>query len=117
MVHSLKLAVITDGEHLTDISFTHSETICFGSLELTVDRSGNLSLSNEGKVLVAMFVGFTDEVDTTSSRGGRGSYGFPISHECNVVTLTIPITTTPLSKGTPALLTITTLPLGVPYHS
>jgi hypothetical protein len=51
----------------------------------------------------------TDEGNTTSS-GGRTS-GFPISRECNVVTLTVPITTTPPSEGAPTLLAIAAIPL------
>jgi hypothetical protein len=84
MVHSPKLAVITDGEHLTSVSFTHGESICFGSLEFIADYFGNLSLSDEGKVSCVVIMGMayngsqllhtfledsTNEGDTSSSGG------------------------------------------------
>jgi hypothetical protein len=84
MVHSSKLVVITDGEHLTSVSFTHGETICFGSLEFSAECFGNLSLSDEGKVscVVIMWMVHSrlqslhtiledsvDEGDTSSSGG------------------------------------------------
>jgi hypothetical protein len=124
MVHSPKLIVITDGEHLTGVSFTHGETIHFGRLEFFADCFGNPSLSDEGKVSGVVFMGMAynessllhtnlkdsaNEGDTTSSRGGGSS--FPISQECNVVTPTVPITTTPPSDDTPMPLTIATVPL------
>jgi hypothetical protein len=46
--------------------------------------------------------------DSTSSEGG--SSGFPISHDCHVVIPVVPIATTPLLEGTPAPLTIPTVP-------
>jgi hypothetical protein len=114
MVHSPKLAVINDSKHLTGISFTHGKTIYSGSLEFIADCFGSLSLSDEGNVSSAVFVGMThsrspslhtiledsaNEGGTTSSRGGNSS--FPISRGCNMVTRTIPITTIQPSKGTP----------------
>jgi hypothetical protein len=86
------LIIIADGESLTDVGATHSETIHFGSLEFIADHFGNLSLSDEGKVSGGVFVGMThsgllslhtilkesaSEGDTTSS--GVGSSSFPIS--------------------------------------
>jgi hypothetical protein len=126
VVHSLKLVIITDSEDLTDISFTHGETIHFGSLEFIANHFSNLSLFDEGKASGAMFVGMAhngspslhtiledsaDEGDTTSS--GGGSTGFPISLECNVVTPTIHITTTQPPEGIPSPLTIAIAPLWI----
>jgi hypothetical protein len=96
----------------------------FGSLEFIADHFGSLSLSPEGNDSGAIFVGMVhsgslslhtilmesiDEDDTTSS--GGGSFGFPISQGCNIVTPTIPITTTPQPEGTLVSLTIPTTPL------
>jgi hypothetical protein len=76
----------------------------------------------EGKDSGAVFVGvahsgspslhvileeFTGEDDSTSSEGRSSS--FPISRGYNMVTLIIPITTTPPSEGTPVPLTIPTV--------
>jgi hypothetical protein len=103
MVHSSKLAVIADGEHRISVSFTHGETIHFESLEFSADHFGNLSLSDEEKASGTVFVGMaysgspslhtilkdsSDEGNTASS--GRGSSGFPISRECDMVTPTVP---------------------------
>jgi hypothetical protein len=124
MVPSLKLAVITDGEHLTDVGFTHGKTIHFGSPEFIADYFGKLSLSDEGKVPDVVFMEMThngspslhtileesaNEGDTTSS--GGGSSGFSISRGCNMATPSTLITTTPPSEGTPTPLTIATVPL------
>jgi hypothetical protein len=94
------------------------------SLEIIADYFDNLSLSPKGNDSGSIFVGMVhnglsslytileesaDEGDMTSSRGGR--FDFPISRGCNVVTLTVPITTAPLPEGTPMLLTISTVPL------
>jgi hypothetical protein len=49
----------------------------------------------------------TGKDDSASSTGG--SSGLSISQKCNVVTLTVPIATTPLSEGTLVLLTIPTV--------
>jgi hypothetical protein len=90
MVHSLKLAVIANGECQTGIRFAIGETIRFGSLQFIADRSSSLSLSPEGNDSDAIFVRmvhsgssslhtilkeFTDEGDTTSSE--RGKLWFP----------------------------------------
>jgi hypothetical protein len=53
----------------------------------------------------------TDNGDTASSRGG--SFGLPISRGCNVVTLTVPIVTTPPLEDTPVPLTILSVPLWI----
>jgi hypothetical protein len=130
MVHSPKLDVINNDKHLTGISFTNGETICFGSLDFIVDHFGRLSLFDEGNVSGAIFVRIAhsgspslhtiledsiDEGDTTSS--GGGSSCFPISRECNMVTLAVLITTTPSSEGTLMPLAIATVRYGQPYHS
>jgi hypothetical protein len=98
------------------------ETIFFGGLEFTVNCFGNLSISPEGNDLVTIFVGMvhnrslslhnilkesSNEGDVAS--GGGGCLGFPSSQGCNVVTLTIPIATTPSSESTSVLLTILTV--------
>jgi hypothetical protein len=108
MVHSPKLAIVTDGKYQTNISFTLGKTIHFGSLEFIADHLYNMSLSPEGNDSGVVFVGMThsgspslhtiledsvDEVDITSS-GGR-SFDFPIFQKCNMVTPTVPITTKP----------------------
>jgi hypothetical protein len=51
----------------------------------------------------------TNEGDTAFS--GGGSFDFPISQGCNIVTPSAPIKTTLPSEGTPATLTIPTVPL------
>jgi hypothetical protein len=50
----------------------------------------------------------TSEDDSASSDGG--SSGFPISRECNVVIMAIPIATTPLLEGPLMLMAIRTVP-------
>jgi hypothetical protein len=114
MVHSPKLTIIADSKHQTGSSFTLGKTARFGSM----------SLFDEGNVSVAVFVGMahngslslhtivedsTDEGDRASSRGRCSA--FPISQECNMVTPSVPITTTPLSEGTPMPLAIAIAPL------
>jgi hypothetical protein len=122
MVHSPKLTVVTNGEYQTDIGFALDETILFGSFEFIADRFGRPSLSPKGNDSGAAFVGMvhsgslllhailkesTDEGDIASS--GGGSSNIPISRGCNVVTPSVPITTTPLSEGTKSPLTIATV--------
>jgi hypothetical protein len=124
MVHTLKLVIMDDNKHSASVSFTHDKTIHFGSLEFIADHFSSLSLSDKRNVSGVVFVGMThsgspsmhailedsvDEGNTTSS--GGGSSGFPISRECNVVTLTVPITTMPPSEGTLMLLDIVIVPL------
>jgi hypothetical protein len=124
MVHSLRLTIVTDDNHQVGIGFTLGETRHFGSLEFIADHFSNLSLSPEWNDSGAAFVGMAhsgspslhtifkesaDEDDTTSSGGGNS--GFPISRGCNMLTLTIPITTTLLPKGTLAHLAIPMIPL------
>jgi hypothetical protein len=124
MVHSPKLTIIANDKHNTCISFTLGKIVHFGSLEFITDHFSSLSLSDEGNVSDVMFVGMThsgspslhtiledsaDEGDIASS-GGRSS-GFPISWECNIVTPSVPTTTTSLSEGTPPPLAIATVPL------
>jgi hypothetical protein len=124
MVHSPKPVVTTDGNHQTDDGFTMVKSIHFGSLEFVADRFGVLSLFPEGNDLDVAFVEMvhsgspslhtileesTNEDNITSS--GGGSSAFLISQGCNVVTPTVPVTTTPPSEGTSAPLTIPTVPL------
>jgi hypothetical protein len=44
MVISSKLSFIANGNNLTSVGLTPGKTICFGSLELTADRFGCLTL-------------------------------------------------------------------------
>jgi hypothetical protein len=93
-------------------------------LEFIADSFRSLSLSLEwsdsGVIIVRMVHSGSpslltiveesaNEDDMASSIGG--SSGIPISRVCNVVTLIVPITTTPPSEGTPAPLTIPTVSL------
>jgi hypothetical protein len=48
MVQSPKLTFVANGNNLTGVGLTLGETICFGSLEFTVDHFVNESLSREG---------------------------------------------------------------------
>jgi hypothetical protein len=124
IVYSLKLTFVANGNNLTSTGLAPGETICFGSLEFTTDRFGNLSLSPEGNDPGTVFVGMvhsgslclhtvleesTDEGDTASGRGASSS--FPSPQGCNVVTTTVPITTTSPQESTPLLLTIPTVQL------
>jgi hypothetical protein len=85
MVHSSRLVIDVDGEHLTCGGFFFGETICFGSLEFIVDCFDSMSFSPKGNNSNAIFVEMarsgspslhtiledsTDEFYTTSSRGG-----------------------------------------------
>jgi hypothetical protein len=108
MVHSLMLAITTNGEHLTYNGFSLSETIRSGSLEFITDSFGSMSLSPKGSDSGTVFMGTTcsgspslctilddsvNEFYTTSS--GEGNYGFPISWRRSMGTTTAPIATTP----------------------
>jgi hypothetical protein len=85
MVYSLKLTIVADGNNLADVGITPGETIYFGSLEITIDRFGNLSLSPKGNDSGAIFIGMVhsgspslhtilqesfNEGNTASSGGG-----------------------------------------------
>jgi hypothetical protein len=48
MVHSSRLVIDVDGEHLTCSGFFFGETICFGSLEFIVDCFGSLNFKTSG---------------------------------------------------------------------
>jgi hypothetical protein len=138
MVHTSTLVVTADGKHRTSGGFILGETIRFGSMEFITERFGSLSLSDEWNDSGTVFVGMAhsgsplmhtiledsaDEGDTSSN--GGGSSGFPISQGCNMLTLTVPITTTSPLEGTLMPLTILTVPLraiilqtatGVPFE-
>jgi hypothetical protein len=124
MVYSLKPTIITEGDNVTGFEFTQGKTICFRIMEFIIDSFNNLSVSPEVNASYDIFVGMvqsglpslhvileesTGEDESTSSEGG--SSGFTFSRGCNVVTLTIPITTTPPLEGTLAPLTIPMVPL------
>jgi hypothetical protein len=124
MDYSPKLTFVANSNNLTGVGLTMGETICFGSLELTTDHLGNLSLSLEGNDPGIVFVGMVhcgslslhtvleesfDEGDAASGRGVSSC--FPGPQGCNVVTPVVPITTTPLPESTLTLLTIPTVQL------
>jgi hypothetical protein len=44
MVSSLKLSFTANGSHPNDVDIAPGRTICFGSLEFTIDHHGRLSL-------------------------------------------------------------------------
>jgi hypothetical protein len=52
MVYSLKFTFVTNDNNLTDDGLTPDETICFGSLEFTIDRFGKLNLSPTSTICV-----------------------------------------------------------------
>jgi hypothetical protein len=119
IVYSLKLSFVANTNNPTSIGLTPGETIWFGSLEFTVDRLACLSLSPEEGDSGTIFVGMvhsgllslhttlddsSNEGDATSGVGGSSGSLIPLG--CNVITPTVPITTTLVPKNTPALLTI-----------
>jgi hypothetical protein len=124
MVHLLKPTVTTSGSNILGIELAWGETIRSRNLEFIADRFNNLSLFPEGSDSGAVFVGMahnespslhviledsTSEDDSISCEGG--SSVFPISRECNMVILVVPIATTPLPEGTPVPLTVPTIPM------
>jgi hypothetical protein len=126
MVHLSKPNINADGNILTSAGFTLHETIYFWSLVFITDHFASMSLSPKGSDSDVIFVGMlhngspsllailedsSNEGDTASSRGRSSSS--PDPQGCNVVTPTIPITTTPLSEGTSVPLTIPTVPLQI----
>jgi hypothetical protein len=85
MVHSPKLTFAANGNNLTDVGLALDEAIFFGSLEFTVDRFSNLTLSPKGNFSSIVFVEMVhngslslhtiledsdDEGDATSGGGG-----------------------------------------------
>jgi hypothetical protein len=124
MVHSPKLVGGRGGKHQTGISFTLGETIHFGSLEFIAGHFGPMRLSSKENDSGIVFIGMVhnrssslhailedsiDEGEIASSRGRSSS--FPISQEFNMVTPTIPITTTQLLEGNPMTLAIAAVSL------
>jgi hypothetical protein len=57
MFYSSKLTFIANSNNPTDIGLALGKTICFGSLEFTAERFGNLSFSPEGNDSGVIFVG------------------------------------------------------------
>jgi hypothetical protein len=117
IVYSLKLSFIANGNNLTIVGLTPGETIRFGSLEFTIDCLGHQSLSSEESDSVAIFVGMVHNgplslhttLKDSSSEGGAtscagGSSKSPGHRGCNVVTLTVPITTTLVLQTTPTVM-------------
>jgi hypothetical protein len=124
MVYSPKLTFVDNSNKLTRIGLAPGDTIWLGILEFTAYRFGNLSLSPEENDSDVVFIGMVhsgpssmhtiheespNEGDTASGRGG--SFGLPDHRGCNVVTLIVPITATPLPEDAPALQTISMVPL------
>jgi hypothetical protein len=122
MVYSPKLTFIANCNNPIGVGLAPGESICFGSLEFTIDRFGRLSLSPKEDDSSAVFIGMlhsgspswhttfedsSDEGGTTL--GGEGSSGSPSLQGCNMATPTVPIITTPAPENTPALLTIPTI--------
>jgi hypothetical protein len=114
MVHSSKLVVTANDEHLTCGGFSLSETICFGILEFIAICFGSLSHSPEGNDSGTVFVGtarsgspslhtiLEDSIDKFYiASSAEGSSGFPVSWRRNMVTPPVPITTTPRPDDAP----------------
>jgi hypothetical protein len=107
-VISLKHSFIANGDNLIGVSLTPGETIHFSSLEFTTDRHGCLSLSpyegDSSTIFVGMVHGGSPSLHTiledSSNEGGtasgaRGTLPPPPGPcVCNMVTLTVPVTTT-----------------------
>jgi hypothetical protein len=107
MLYSPKLTFVANRNILTGVGLTLGETTCFDNLELITDRFGHLSLSPEEDDSGAVFIGMVhnespslrtilkecfDECDAAS--GERGSSKSPGFRGWNMVTSTVPITTT-----------------------
>jgi hypothetical protein len=58
MVYSPKLTFVANGNNPISIGHAMGETICFDSLELTIDCLGCLSLSPHGVDSGAVFIGW-----------------------------------------------------------
>jgi hypothetical protein len=106
MVYSLNLTFIANRNNSTGIDLAPGETIYFGSLEFTADCFGRMSLSPEGDDPGAIFIGMMHNgspslhtvLEESFVRGSmtsdeRGSSRSPGPRGCNMVTLTVPITT------------------------
>jgi hypothetical protein len=119
MVPSPKFSFVANGNNPIGVGLAPGSTIQFGSLGFTADHLGRLSLSHQERDSSVIFVGMvhngsrslhttlkesTDEDGSTSGIGG--SSGFLGPRGCNVVTLTDPITATPVPENTLALQTI-----------
>jgi hypothetical protein len=116
MVTSPKLPFVANGNNSTGVGLTPGETIHFGSLEFIADLLGYPSLSPEEGDSGAIFIGmvhngspslrttleeYSNEGGATlGTGGGSGSSG---PQGCNVVTLIVHITATPVSENTPAI--------------
>jgi hypothetical protein len=113
MVTSQKLSFIANSNKPTSVGLTTGKIIHFGLLEITADRLDRLSLSPKERDSSTIFVGMvntgspsshttpkdsTDEGDATSR--ARGSSRSPSPQGCNMVTPTVPITTTPAPENT-----------------
>jgi hypothetical protein len=78
MVYLPKLTFIANRNNPTDVGLTPGETISFGSLELTIDCFGRLSLSPERDDSGALFIGMMHSMspslhtvhEESSSEGG-----------------------------------------------
>jgi hypothetical protein len=122
MVYSPKLSFVANGSNLTGVGLALGKTICFYSLEFTIDHLGRLSLSPEEGDSGALFVGILhsgspslhtaleDSFDEGGAASGEeGSSGSPDPRAYDVATPRAPITTTLAPESTPVLLTIPTV--------
>jgi hypothetical protein len=104
MVTSMKLSFIAYNNNSTSTGFTLGETIHFGSLEFTTDRLGHLNLSPKQWDSRAIFIGMVHSGSPTLHTAFKDSSDEgSAATRCNVVTPTIPITTTLVPENTPAL--------------
>jgi hypothetical protein len=122
MFNSLKLPFISIDSYPTGVSLALGKTIHFSNLEFTVDHLCHLSLSSKEWDSDTIFIGMVhsgspslhtaleDSSDEDGAASGAGgSSRSPGPRECNVVTPTVPNTTTPASENTPTLQTIPTV--------
>jgi hypothetical protein len=120
MVYSPKLTFIANHNNSTGIGLTRSKTICFDILEFTNVRFDHRSPS-KGVDSSSIFIGMMHSgspslhtiLEESSDEGGTasGEGGSSRSHKprgCNMVTSTVPITTTLPPENTPTPITIPT---------
>jgi hypothetical protein len=126
MVHSLVLAITTDGEHLTCGDLSLSKTIHFGNLDFIADCFGSLSLSPKEGDSGAAFMGTTRSRspslramigDSTEefymATSGEGGSNLPSSMRHDTGATPAPVATTPWLQDIPATQSMTTVPLWV----
>jgi hypothetical protein len=116
IVYSSRHTFVANGNNPTGIGLTPGETICFGSLELTADRFGCLSLSpkrvDQGVVFIGMVHSGSLSLHTTLEESfdeGSAASDEGGALDSSVVVLIVPIITTLASKNTLTFLTILTV--------